>query len=98
MNVENELPKSNIKRIVKRKLEELDTEERKRHSSLNKDLLAAFAETTKIFLHNITTTAAELCQSSKRSTISPEHVIDALNELEFREFIDALKIDLEGLI
>ena len=40
--------------------------------------------------------ANDICRESKRQIISAEDVLKAVDEIEFPEFMDSLKIALEG--
>ncbi|XP_038973727.1 DNA polymerase epsilon subunit 3-like [Phoenix dactylifera] len=93
-----ELPRAIVRRVVKDKLAELSTggagggeEEVKVH----KDALLAFAESARIFIHYLSATANDICKESNRQTINAEDVIKALEEIEYPEFIEPLRISLE---
>eukprot|EP00242_Pyramimonas_sp_CCMP2087_P015850 CAMPEP_0198212350 /NCGR_PEP_ID=MMETSP1445-20131203/25693_1 /TAXON_ID=36898 /ORGANISM="Pyramimonas sp., Strain CCMP2087" /LENGTH=147 /DNA_ID=CAMNT_0043886773 /DNA_START=312 /DNA_END=751 /DNA_ORIENTATION=- len=95
-----DLPRAHVKRIVKNKLQELqaktDGEEKKREIQVQKEALQALSESAKIFIHYLTATANDLCHESKRSTISADDVMRAIEETEFSEFLEPLKAHLEG--
>ncbi|KAI9217298.1 transcription corepressor [Blastocladiella britannica] len=43
------------------------------------------------FIHLVTTEANDACERGGRKTISPEHVLEALRNLEFDDFVDQVK-------
>lgn len=98
----DDLPRAHIKRIVKAKLTELmadvgpDKSGRAPDGHVQKEALAAFGESAKIFIHYLTATANEICRDGKRQTISVDDVLRAIEELEFGEFCEPLKVALEG--
>lgn len=63
---------------------------------VQKEALAAFNESAKIFIHYLTATANEFCRDGKRQTISVDDVFRAIEETEFEEFIEPLKQAVEG--
>lgn len=90
-----DLPKALIRKIVKQKLSSA-VPEGKGDVNVAKDALLAFSESAKVFISFLTTAANDICKENKRQTISPEHVLQALDELDFVEFIEPLKQALEG--
>jgi len=99
---DDNLPAAHIKRLAKHKLNELmaelgpDAKGNKQEGNLQKEALAAFNESAKIFIHYLTATANDLCRDGKRQTISVDDVFRAIEELEFGEFTEPLKQSLEG--
>lgn len=96
---EADLPKAVLKRMIKAKLQEVDTVrggDGTRDFQVNKDALLAFGEAGKLFIHYLTATANDICKDAKRQTISADDVMTALNDLEFDEFVEPLKKCLEG--
>jgi len=92
------LPHAHIKRIVKAKLAELTAGEGdgKRDVSVQKEALAAFAESAKVFIHFLTATANDICHENKRLTINAEDVMKAIDDVEFPEFAEPLREALAG--
>ena len=99
---EDSLPAAHIKRLVKHKLSELmaehgrDAKGNVPEGHVQKEALAAFNESAKIFIHYLTATANEFCRDGKRQTISVDDVFRAIEETEFEEFIEPLKQAVEG--
>lgn len=103
-----EIPKSQIRRIVKGALgcasesckDATGTfpERLKRMQELhvNKDTVQAFSETTKIFIHFLTCMSNEVTRESKRSTISGEDVLKALHGMGLKEMEPRFHQKLEG--
>eukprot|EP00240_Pyramimonas_obovata_P011055 CAMPEP_0118935992 /NCGR_PEP_ID=MMETSP1169-20130426/15943_1 /TAXON_ID=36882 /ORGANISM="Pyramimonas obovata, Strain CCMP722" /LENGTH=141 /DNA_ID=CAMNT_0006879077 /DNA_START=50 /DNA_END=472 /DNA_ORIENTATION=- len=96
-----DLPRAHVKRIVKNKLAELqgatgDGDAQKRDIQVQKEALQALSESAKIFIHYLTATANDLCHEAKRSTISADDVMRAVEDTEFNEFLEPLKLSLEG--
>lgn len=86
---EAELPKAQIKRIVKSKLAHLQTGDKE--VQINKDALLAFSESSKIFISYLTATANDICKENKRQIVSAEDVLQALDDMEFPEFVEPLR-------
>lgn len=89
-----ELPRAIVRRLVKDKLAQVaggDGAE----VIVNKDAMAAFAESARIFIHYLSATANDMCKESKRQTISADDVLKALDEMEFSEFVEPLKTSLQ---
>ena len=63
---------------------------------MQKEALQALAEAAKIFIHFLTATANEVCHESKRLTISASDVLQALEEVDFPEYVQPLKEALAG--
>lgn len=95
--IETELPKAHVKRLVKATLHEMIGDAPgSREFSMSKDALLAFSEAGKIFVHYLTATANDLCKEGKRQTISAKDVFTALKDLEFDEFTQPLKEAVES--
>mmetsp|Transcript_25192 Transcript_25192/g.47608 ORF Transcript_25192/g.47608 Transcript_25192/m.47608 type:complete len:170 (+) Transcript_25192:129-638(+) len=95
----DDLPRTHVKRIVRAKLGELATKSSNlptKDLGLQKDALQAMAESAKIFIHYLTATANELTHEAKRSTISAEDVLRAVEEADFPQFLPQLQASLEG--
>jgi DNA polymerase epsilon subunit 3 len=101
-SVGDELPLAHIKRIVKTKLTELmnelgpDKSGKAQDGYVQKEALLAFGEAAKIFIHCLTHTSNDICRDGRRQTISVDDVFRAVEELEFAEFTEPLKLALEG--
>lgn len=96
--VDTDLPKTLVKRLVKNKLAGLvdSSDGAKREVQINKDALLAFSESAKVFINYLTTTANDICHEHKRQTISADDVLQALDDLDFVEMVPQLKDALEG--
>ncbi|XP_031503662.1 DNA polymerase II subunit B4 [Nymphaea colorata] len=94
MEVE-ELPKANVKRIVKEKLAQLGKEGQD-DLNVQKEALLAFSESARIFIHYLSATANDICKESKRQTVNAEDVFKALEEIEFQEFVGPLRASLNA--
>ena len=99
MDSTTDLPKSQVKRIVKAKLSELyrDEDAHKRNVALSKDVLTAFAESGRVFISHVTAAANDVCRDAKRSTVTGDDILQALRNVEFEEFVEPLRSLLEGL-
>lgn len=94
-----ELPKTIVRRLVKDKLARVasggEGGEGAAEVIVNKDAMAAFAESARIFIHYLSATANDVCKDGKRQTINAEDVFKALDEIEFPEFVEPLRTALE---
>ncbi|KAI4998850.1 DNA polymerase epsilon subunit 3-like [Hordeum vulgare subsp. vulgare] len=94
-----ELPKAIVRRLVKDKLARVasggEGAEGGAEVIVNKDAMAAFAESARIFIHYLSATANDVCKDGKRQTINAEDVFKALDEIEFPEFVEPLRTALE---
>mmetsp|Transcript_6895 Transcript_6895/g.23724 ORF Transcript_6895/g.23724 Transcript_6895/m.23724 type:complete len:190 (+) Transcript_6895:208-777(+) len=95
MNTDSDLPRSNVRRIVKQKITELKGVGGS-DIHLNRDALTALSEACRVFIHLISATANDICLENKRQTISVDDVIGALEDLEFGDLIAELEGDIEG--
>lgn len=93
---DTDLPKTLIKRIVKRHLSQTDKGDTKRDTQINKDALLAFSESAKVFINYLTATANDVCKENKRQTISLDDIFRALEDTDFVDLIAPLKQSLEG--
>lgn len=93
---DTDLPKTLIKRIVKRHLSQIDKGDTKRDTQINKDALLAFSESAKVFINYLTATANDVCKENKRQTISVDDIFRALEDTDFIDLIAPLKQSLEG--
>ncbi|KAL6601529.1 hypothetical protein ACP70R_044749 [Stipagrostis hirtigluma subsp. patula] len=89
-----ELPKAIVRRLVKDKLAHVAGGEGA-EVIVNKDAMAAFAESARIFIHYLSATANDMCKESKRQTINADDVLKALDEMEFSEFVEPLRTALQ---
>jgi len=94
MDTENDLPRSNVRRIVKQKITQLKGASGT-DVSLNKDALTALTESCRVFIHLLSATANDICLGNKRQTISVEDVIAALEDLEFGDLVSELEGNIE---
>ena len=95
---DTDLPKTLIKRIVKRHLSQIDKGDTKRDTQINKDALLAFSESAKVFINYVTATANDICKESKRQTVSVDDIFRALEDTDFVDLIAPLKQSLEGMV
>lgn len=97
--VEADLPKALLKRLITSKLAEVERSrggDGARSFQINKDALLAFGEAAKLFIHHLTAAANDNCKDAKRQTISADDVMTALGDLDFGEFVEPLKAELEA--
>lgn len=84
---EHNLPNASINKILKKVLPE--------GNKVAKDAKEAFNKAAVIFLLYITTIANEISHESlgkkKKAQIMPEHIIQALEEMEFRNIAQAVR-------
>ncbi|XP_074289337.1 uncharacterized protein LOC141614489 [Silene latifolia] len=88
-----ELPRTIVRRVVKDKLSELSGDSG--DVMLHKEALLAFSESARIFIHYLSATAHDICSESKRQIINAEDVLNALDEIEFSEFVGPLREALD---
>jgi DNA polymerase epsilon subunit 3 len=91
--MELDLPRAQIRRIIQTKLPSGVDD---KNFAVGKDAQLAFAESAKVFISYISTTANDICKEGKRQTISAEDVIKAVEELEFTDIAPQLKEYLES--
>ncbi|GFR50457.1 hypothetical protein Agub_g12678, partial [Astrephomene gubernaculifera] len=89
-----DLPRALVKRIVKAKLAALSGDESKEFG-ISKDALTALSESTKVFISLIASTANDICQEKRRSTVNADDVFNALQDLDFQELVAPLREQLE---
>lgn len=95
-----ELPKSLIKRIVKAKLAEqaeLGDDDRKRDVQTSRDATVALSHATKVFITYVSSAAHDICREHNRTTVAPQDINAALNELGFSSFLPDLQELLSGV-
>lgn len=90
------LPAGVVKRVVKAKLAELSAGDK--DFALNKDAVTALAESAKVFISYITSTANDICKEKKRQTIGVEDVFSALEDCDFTEMVAPLREALQGAL
>ncbi|KAL5201266.1 hypothetical protein ABZP36_035620 [Zizania latifolia] len=88
-----ELPKTIVRRLVKDNLAQVAAGGA--DVIVNRDAMAAFAESARIFIHYLSATANDMCKESKRQTVNADDVLKALDEMEFPEFVEPLRISLQ---
>lgn len=94
-----ELPKSLIKRIVKAKLAEqaeLGDDDRKRDVQTSRDATVALSHATKVFITYVSSAAHDICREHNRTTVAPQDINAALVELGFSSFLPDLQELLSG--
>eukprot|EP00951_Prasinocladus_malaysianus_P028879 scaffold264761_cov23-Prasinocladus_malaysianus.AAC.1 len=93
--MDTELPKAQVKRLVKTALQEFSADSSK-DFTMSKDALLAFSESAKLFVHYLTATANDVCKDAKRQTISANDVFTALDDMDFGELTQPLRQAMEG--
>eukprot|EP00249_Psilotum_nudum_P001376 c13836_g1_i1 orf=569-1069(-) len=92
----DDLPRTNVRRVVKAKLAELTKDSPlKKEISVHKEAVLAFAESAKIFIHYLSATANDICRESKRQTVNADDVLKAVEEIDFPEFSEPMIAALE---
>ncbi|KAL8094290.1 uncharacterized protein LOC141689117 [Apium graveolens] len=86
------LPKSIVRRLVKRNLSQLS---KNSEISIFGEAIDALSETSRIFIHYLSAAANDICKESNRQTMSAEDVFKALEDIEFPEFVAPLRASLE---
>lgn len=76
------LPKATMTRIIKERL----PEDMKIAAEANEIIMRCCEE----FVHMIATTANEVSEKEKKSTLTPEHILKSLEELGFTSYLDNL--------
>jgi histone H3/H4 len=75
------LPKSTIQKLIKDLMPD--------GVRIAADATDMVARCANEFVHLVTTQANEISEREKKSTITPDHIIKALDELEFKAFLEA---------
>lgn len=87
--MDEDLPRAHVRKILRAKLASLpgnvDSKGVAFEPNIQKDALTAASECAKIFIHYLTATANETCRDAKRSTVSAEDVLAAIDEIDFGE-------------
>ena len=96
-----DLPRALVSTIIKNKLAstnagQADEPDKQHKVNLNKDALLAFVESAKIFISYLTATANDICHESKRQIINVDDVFNALQDIDFGEFVEPLKDALDA--
>ncbi|GLJ54184.1 hypothetical protein SUGI_1161430 [Cryptomeria japonica] len=93
----DDLPRANIKRVVKKKIAELTKDDPSRKDiAIQREALTAFSESARLFIHYLSATANDICKESKRQGINAEDVLKALEEMEFPELLEPLGTSLNA--
>ncbi|KAI9891796.1 MAG: hypothetical protein M1814_002361 [Vezdaea aestivalis] len=81
------LPRSIVQRLAKGVLPP--------NTQIQKDAVLAMSKSATVFINYISSQANEYAHAAQKKTIAPQHIFDALEELEFPDFIPRLKEELE---
>lgn len=94
-----DLPKAVVKRLAKAALDGNDavTGVDARSVQVNKDALLALSESTKVFIMYLTATANSHKAAAHRQTLLESDVYAALSDIQFPEFIQPLKQEVQAL-
>ncbi|KAI8872673.1 histone-fold-containing protein [Ramicandelaber brevisporus] len=87
---EFKLPEASIKRVLKASL----TASGSGNLIVQQDARDAFLTATTVFISYLTSAASDNAKHIGQKTVSANHVLDALEALEFGEFVPQLKADL----
>ncbi len=82
-----DIPRANISRILKKVMPE--------GTSIANDAKTAFSKAAVIFIMYLTATAQEFATQNKKSTLTADDVLAALDDLEFAGFKDEVLKTLE---
>ena len=82
------LPNAVITRIIKDALPD--------GVAVSKEARSAMAKAASVFVLYATSTANSLAQKNKKKTVSAQDVLNALEEMEFNNFVEPLKESLDG--
>jgi len=82
----NELPKAVILRLVKQAVPD---------SQISAESKEALGKAAKVWILYLTHFANEITTNNGKSTISGDHVLAALDSIEFKDFLPSLKSALE---
>eukprot|EP00808_Paulinella_micropora_P030864 g70852.t1 len=78
-----ELPQATVVKIAKKSLPE--------DAQIGKEAKVTFARAAGLFVLYLAHTANDIAKTAKRSTISAKDVLEAVEEIEFDEFLDPLE-------
>uniref|UniRef100_A0A061R4Q4 Nuclear factor subunit b13 n=1 Tax=Tetraselmis sp. GSL018 TaxID=582737 RepID=A0A061R4Q4_9CHLO len=81
MEEEVGLPKATISKLIRENLPE---------HRLSADLCDKLLECCTEFINLVASEANDVCSKESKNTIHPEHVVQALSELQFTEFVPAV--------
>jgi len=81
-----ELPNSNVMKLVKEAID---------NNNASTDAKTAISKAGKVFVLYLSNLANDICQEKNKSTITAQHIYQALEELEFGGFINKLQLSLE---
>ncbi|THU64710.1 hypothetical protein C4D60_Mb01t29310 [Musa balbisiana] len=91
------LPKEVVLQMVKDRLARLSDEMGdKEEVAVEDDVLLAFTESTCAFINHLYARARDLCKQSGKKTVDADHVLDALKEINFPQFVRDLEAALEA--
>lgn len=96
---DTDLPKAVVKRLAKAALDNLDPSsgDHARGVQVNKDALLALSESTKVFILYLTATATAHKAAAHRQTLLESDVFAALNDIQYPEFLQPLKDEVQAL-
>mmetsp|Transcript_7469 Transcript_7469/g.13929 ORF Transcript_7469/g.13929 Transcript_7469/m.13929 type:complete len:174 (-) Transcript_7469:133-654(-) len=78
-----EMPIATVNRIIKNALPN--------NTQVAKDVKSLFSKAAGIFIIYLSTHANEICQERKKSTITAQHVLAAVREIEMEDFLPSLE-------
>jgi histone H3/H4 len=96
-DAEISLPASVVKRIAKSALASRQVagpEASKKNGQVAKDAIANLSQAAKVFISYVTAIAHDICKERSRSTVALQDVIQALEDLEFENFVAAVESKL----
>mmetsp|Transcript_4107 Transcript_4107/g.8022 ORF Transcript_4107/g.8022 Transcript_4107/m.8022 type:complete len:105 (-) Transcript_4107:2207-2521(-) len=77
------LPATNVSKVIKAALPP--------ETSVSREAKDEVAAAASVFIHFITSGALDYCHARKKSTITPEDVLEAIRESELNEFFEPLQ-------
>ncbi|CAL9145813.1 DNA polymerase II subunit B4-like [Musa acuminata AAA Group] len=91
------LPKEVVLQMVKDMLARLSDEMGDEEEVVvEDDVLLAFTESTCAFIDHLCARARDLCKQSGKETVDADHVLDALKDINFPQFVRDLEAALEA--
>ncbi len=85
-----ELPRSVVQRLVRKMLPD--------KTMLSKDATSALGTATAVFVLYATAAANEVTRAAKRTTVTSDDVLKAIEEAEFDEFLPTLTAFRDGML
>lgn len=67
----------------------------KKDVNVQKEVLQATAECTRVFIHYLVNAANDICQENRRQNVSSDDVLKALEEAEFSEYQEPIRTMLQ---